>query len=153
MHKSLNRLALQLGSNHFLKGSTVISYETPVAEVRGTKLKALGKFSRTTTKHIASAAHLLGLDIERNPTNQVFDWFANGAQIRRADSLTIGASRLVLQKLRSGLNLGRAIAASWLWFSKKDRARVLACLTDESDRTEFLEKAEQYQRLHELGLY
>ena len=69
--KTPKNLVLQLASNLHIKGDEIISYDTTVAKIKGDHILVLGKFSRTTSKHISKAVAALGLPskmAEKKPT-------------------------------------------------------------------------------------
>ena len=73
--KTLNMKSLptlKIRKNLFISGNFVISYETKVAKIKDNKIYELGKFSRTTSKHIFHVASLFKLDLVRNDKKQVF---------------------------------------------------------------------------------
>lgn len=73
--KTLNMKSLptlKIRKNLFISGNFVISYETKVAKIKDNKIYELGKFSRTTSKHIFHVASLFKLELVRNDKKQVF---------------------------------------------------------------------------------
>ena len=56
---------LKLKNNLFRDGNDIISYETVVARIEGTDLIELGKFTKTTAKHIYYVAELYNLNLIR----------------------------------------------------------------------------------------
>jgi hypothetical protein len=69
--KTPKNLVLQLASNLHIKGDEIISYDTVVAKIKEDHISVLGKFSRTTSKHISKAVFALGLpsrDADKKPT-------------------------------------------------------------------------------------
>ena len=71
-------MKLKLGPNLFRDGNNIISYETVVAQIKGNQLIELGKYSRTTSKHIHKVAALYGLDIVPAKKKQPFYQFEMG---------------------------------------------------------------------------
>jgi hypothetical protein len=63
---------LKIRKNLFISGNYVISYDTKVAKIKDNKLYELGKYSRTTSKHIYHIAWLFKLELVRNDKKQVF---------------------------------------------------------------------------------
>lgn len=53
----------KIKDNLFIEGENVISYETVVAKIDGKNLVELGKFSKTTSKHIKTVAELYDLNV------------------------------------------------------------------------------------------
>lgn len=56
---------LKLKNNLFRDGNDIISYETVVARIEGSDLIELGKFTKTTAKHIYYVAELYNLNLIR----------------------------------------------------------------------------------------
>jgi len=56
---------LKLKNNLFRDGNDIISYETVVARIEGSDLIELGKFTKTTAKHIHYVAELYNLNLIR----------------------------------------------------------------------------------------
>lgn len=56
-----NELIKRYGNNCISIGTKVYSYETHVADISGNLLKELGKWSRTTSKHVRMVADELNL--------------------------------------------------------------------------------------------
>ena len=80
--KTLNMKAiptLKIKKNLFIKNNYVISYETKVAKIKDNKLYELGRFSRTTSKHIYHVASLFNLEVVRSDQRQVFWKYEMGA--------------------------------------------------------------------------
>lgn len=63
---------LKIRKNLFISGNYVISYDTKVAKIKDNKIYELGKYSRTTSKHIYHIASLFNLELVRNNKKQVF---------------------------------------------------------------------------------
>jgi hypothetical protein len=53
----------KIKDNLFIEGENVISYETVVAKIDGNNLIELGKFSKTTSKHVKAVAELYDLTV------------------------------------------------------------------------------------------
>jgi hypothetical protein len=72
----------KIKENLFLKGDKVISYDTHVATVKGNQLIEKGKYSRTTGKHIALVARLLGLELvgSKASMKNTFDKYEYGVK-------------------------------------------------------------------------
>jgi ornithine carbamoyltransferase len=150
MQKATITPFLQLGSNHFLLGDTIVSYETEVAKIRDGKIQPNGKYSRTTTKHLHSAAWLLGLEIDRAaPKQQAFYELPYGTKTRRSEAITIGASRAILDTWRIVQDFDLAYALNWTSLNSMDRHRALEACEDEAS---FMLRVEQVQKLKSLGL-
>lgn len=65
--------AIKVKDNLFLVGSKIFSFETHVGDVVGRRIIPLGKFSRTTTKHINHISSLLGFPIGESKDLRI--WF------------------------------------------------------------------------------
>ena len=72
----------KIKENLFLKGDKVISYDTHVATVKGKQLIEKGKYSRTTGKHVALVARLLGLELVNSKASMkhTFDKYEYGVK-------------------------------------------------------------------------
>ena len=65
----------------FIEGQNVISYETVVAKIEGSTLVELGKFSKTTSKHIKKVAELYDLTIIPSNERPTFEKLDYGTRI------------------------------------------------------------------------
>lgn len=51
---------IKIKENLFINDKAVFSYDTHVADIDGKEVIEIGKFSRTTTRHISAVAHFIG---------------------------------------------------------------------------------------------
>ena len=104
---------LQLKNNLFRKGDDIISYTTTVACIQNDSLIELGKWSRTTSKHIHYVAQLYGLNLVRfdGKKDSGFWPFEYGVDIKRPDSLSTKTSVEISRLMSEGLNYLNALAA------------------------------------------
>jgi len=86
--KTSNMNTYKIKENLFLKGDKVISYDTHVATVKGNQLIEKGKYSRTTGKHIALVARLLGLELvgSKASMKNTFDKYEYGVKCTVGDN-------------------------------------------------------------------
>jgi hypothetical protein len=71
----------KIQDNLFIEGQNVISYETVVAKIEGSNLVELGKFSKTTSKHIKKVAELYDLTIIPSNERPTFEKLDYGTRI------------------------------------------------------------------------
>ena len=104
---------LQLKKNLFRKGDDIISYTTTVACIQNDSLIELGKWSRTTSKHIHYVAQLYKLNLVRfdGKKDSGFWPFEYGVDIKRPDSLSTKTSVEISRLMSEGLNYLNALAA------------------------------------------
>jgi hypothetical protein len=119
---------LQIAQNLFLVGNRVISYETHVATVefypkelgRRPKLVSLGKWSRTTGKHIQRVRQLLDATFIESKERHAFYQFELGAKCQIPGSISPAGSAPVFEAMRSGNPLDVALAMAAPSMSKRD---------------------------------
>ena len=51
---------IKIKENLFINDKAVFSYDTHVADINGKEIVEVGKFSRTTTRHIGNVASFIG---------------------------------------------------------------------------------------------
>ena len=71
----------KIQDNLFIVGENVISYETVVAKIDGSNLVELGKFSKTTSKHIKKVAEIYDLTIIPSNERPKFEKLDYGTRI------------------------------------------------------------------------
>ena len=71
----------RIKDNLFIEGENVISYETVVAKIDGSNLVELGKFSKTTSKHIKTVAEIYDLTVIPNTERPKFEKLDYGTRI------------------------------------------------------------------------
>lgn len=94
-------LTLKLKKNLFISKNTVISYTTPVAKIEKGKLIDLGKFSRTTGKHLSYVQDLLGIERVRVEKKQLFWRYEYGVDCEMENSLSPAISKIFTENLSS----------------------------------------------------
>jgi hypothetical protein len=67
--KSFAPIPLKIKDNLWIKGNTIVSYETEVATIKDDTILEHGKFTRTTTKHICAIASMFSLKIKTDPNS------------------------------------------------------------------------------------
>jgi hypothetical protein len=73
----------KVGHNMFVDGNKFYSFLTHVATIDGNKLIELGKYSRTTSKHVKKFAEMNGLELvpAKNKVNE-FDELWHGVNLK-----------------------------------------------------------------------
>ena len=71
----------KIKDNLFIEGENVISYETVVAKIDGNNLVELGKFSKTTSKHVKIVAELYDLSVIPSTERPTFEKLDYGTRI------------------------------------------------------------------------
>jgi len=105
-------MRLKLASNLFRDGNSIISYETVVAKIKGNQLIELGKYSRTTSKHIYKAAALYGLEIVPAKEKQSFYQFEMGfGGCQLSGAMTQPTSLAISKNLAQGMEPLDALAS------------------------------------------
>ena len=119
-------LTLKVGDNLHISGNQVISYDTVVAEISGNSLIELGKYSRTTTKHIHKITDLFGLNLIRsNKRRDDFHWYEYGVKTKFDSALGVKATEQIAEIVREGASIENAIYLVDLTkIRKKDREEL-----------------------------
>ena len=112
----------KIKENLFLKGDKVISYDTHVATVKGNQLIEKGKYSRTTGKHIALVARLLGLELVSSKASMkhTFDKYEYGVKCTVRDSISWKTTKKIFEILKDGNDYLVALAILKSDIPKKD---------------------------------
>ena len=79
--QKLKKTNMKLKANLQVVDEYVISYETKVAKIEGNNLIELGKYSNTTSRHVAYAANQLGLNLIRSKERKHFEKLPYGTRI------------------------------------------------------------------------
>ncbi len=119
-------LTLKVGDNLHISGNQVISYDTVVAEIEGNNLIELGKFSRTTTKHIHKVTDLFGLNLIRSKEKRDdFYWYEMGIKTKLISALGVKTTEQIAEIVREGASIENAIYLVDLTkLPKKDREEL-----------------------------
>jgi len=108
----------------FVKGNKVISYETHVATINGKQLIELGKYSRTTTKHIQLVARLMGLQVvtsKKSMRDNFYKFDMGCVNLRNPDPfISPETSRIVFSMMGEGKSYAIIIAYLEGKTNKKD---------------------------------
>lgn len=138
---------LQLKKNLFRKGDDIISYTTTVARIENNSLIELGKWSRTTSKHIHYVASLYGLNLVRFTGKKDPDFwgFEYGIDIRIPDALSTKTSVEISRLMSEGLNYVNALAAVET-SSHKDRKKIAEYLDSNGVNAEHFKKLQDWHR-------
>jgi hypothetical protein len=104
---------LKIKDNLWVKGNNVISYETVVAKIVGDKLIELGKYSRTTSKHVQTVARQFNLRVEftKKPKKEYFYKYEQGVKCEAPGALTKRASLHIADALANGMDYLNAVAS------------------------------------------
>lgn len=120
-------MIFKVSNNLFVVDDRIISYETEIAIIGEDSINELGKFSRTTTRHISKVAHLLGKRIIPTPSKTKPDFYKHemGIRIDYSNCVSPKATGLIFGKIKKGIKLEIAIASLKRELSKKDWALLL----------------------------
>lgn len=118
-------MIFKVSNNLFVVEDRIISYETEVAVIDGDSINELGKFSRTTTKHIQKVSTLLGKRIIPSKTKPDFYKYEMGIRIDYSNCVSPKATSLIFEKIKKGIKLEIAIASLKNELPKKDWALLL----------------------------
>lgn len=120
-------MIFKVSNNLFIVDDRIISYETEVAVIDGDSINELGKFSRTTTKHIQKVSTLLGKRIIHALSKTKPDFYKHemGIRIDYSNCVSVKATGLIFERIKKGANLEIAIASLKNELPKKDWALLL----------------------------
>lgn len=120
-------MIFKVSNNLFVVEDRIISYETEVAVIDGDSINELGKFSRTTTKHIQKVSTLLGKRIIRTLSKTKPDFYKHemGIRIDYSNCVSVKATGLIFERIKKGVNLEIAIASLKNELPKKDWVLLL----------------------------
>ena len=115
-------MIFKVSNNLFIVDDRIISYETEVAVIYEDSINELGKFSRTTTKHIQKVASLLGKKIIRTLSKTKPDFYKHemGIRIDYSNCVSPKATGLIFEKIKDGITLEIAAAGLKNKLPKKD---------------------------------
>jgi hypothetical protein len=118
----MNKNTYKVTDNLYVEDNHVISYETVVGRIEGDTLVELGKFSRTTSKHITKVATLMNKRVipADKKVKPDFYKFELGVRTSYDNSISQKASLLILQSLGEGTPYGVTIAMLKGKIPKKD---------------------------------
>lgn len=118
-------LKLKVGENLHISGDKVISYDTVVAKISGDSLIELGRFSRTTTKHISKVAEVFGFKIVSNKTKQLFWRYDFGVKINLESALSTKTAVKIGELVKEGVSIENSIyLVDLTQIPKKDREEI-----------------------------
>jgi len=102
---------IKIKANLFINGKSVQSYATHVADIIGNEIVEVGKFSRTTTRHIGDVARVTGFRVKQQPKLQKPDFwkFEMGVKCEPNNTLSNKASGWVLDYLKAGKTYFQAL--------------------------------------------
>jgi hypothetical protein len=113
MKKAFTPIPLKIKDNLWIKGNTIVSYETEVATIEDDTIFEHGKFTRTTTKHIHSIASMFGLNVKTDPKKAgVRFWkFEQGVRCDSPTSKTL-SQRVSNEAAKHYISCGRDLIAA-----------------------------------------
>jgi len=117
-------ITLKITENLHVVGNNVISYDTKVAVIEGNTLVELGKWSRTTSKHICRVASLFRLSVipAKDKKWPSYGWLEYGVKSRRENSVGPDTSAKLAEVISSGVDFKDSIYFVDLnCISKRDR--------------------------------
>jgi len=92
----MDKNIFKVRDNLYVEGNNVISYETIVAIIEGDTIRELGKFSRTTTKHISKVALLMNKKVVPTTEKRKADFYKFEMGVRTAYDNCIGQKASLL---------------------------------------------------------
>ncbi len=118
----MDKNIFKVRDNLYVHGNDVISYETIVATIKGDSIIELGKFSRTTTRHISSVALLMNKKVVPTTKKRKTDFykFEMGVRTSYDDCISRKASLLILESIGKGIPYDVTIATLKGKISKRD---------------------------------
>lgn len=118
----MNKNTYKVTDNLYVEANCVISYQTIVARIEGDTLIELGKFSRTTTKHIGKVSVLMNKRVipADKKVKPDFYKFELGVRTSFDNSISQKTSHLILQSLGEGTPYDVTIAMLKGKIPKKD---------------------------------
>ena len=119
----MDKNIFKVKDNLYVQGNKIISYVTVVATIKGDSIIELGKFSRTTTKHIASVALLMNKKVVPTTKKRKADFykFQMGVKTSHHNCIGLRASNLILESLGKGIPYDVTLAtlkgkiSKWDW--------------------------------------
>ena len=102
---------IKIKANLFINGKSVHSYATHVADIVQNEIVEVGKFSRTTSRHIGDVARATGFSVKQQPKLQKPDFwkFEPGVKCEPNNTLSNKASQWVLDYLKAGKTYFQAL--------------------------------------------
>jgi hypothetical protein len=120
----MNKNTYKVTDNLYVEDNHVISYETVVGRIEGDTLVELGKFSRTTSKHITKVAILMNKRVIPADKKVKTDFykFEMGVKTSYDNCISWRASHLILESLGKGIPYDVTIVMLKGKITKKDWA-------------------------------
>jgi hypothetical protein len=101
---------IRIQRNLYLRDSVLISYQTEVADIVGTELRARGVYSQTTNKHLHEACRVLGLKFVKSTKLGSFGWKDLGSKEAKPGRLLSEESgHKVMSLMREGMDLHQSL--------------------------------------------
>jgi len=120
---------MKLGNNLYkvqdnlhVRGNSIISYHTVVALIEDDMITKLGKFSRTSARHINKISEMLGIPIQEvKVDNPIFyDKYNYGVKIDFDGSISPKTTSMIFEEIKSGSSYPVALAYLYDGIRKKD---------------------------------
>jgi len=108
--------------NLHVRGNSIISYHTVVALIEDDMITKLGKFSRTSARHINKISEMLGIPIQEvKVDNPIFyDKYNYGVKIDFDGSISPKTTSMIFEEIKSGSSYPVALAYLYDGIRKKD---------------------------------
>jgi hypothetical protein len=118
----MDKNIFKVKDNLYVEGNKVISYVTVVAIIKGDSIIELGKFSRTTTKHIFMLSQLMSKKIVHTTKKrrEDFDKFNLGVKTSYDNCIGQKASLMILESLGKGIPYNVTLATLKGKIAKRD---------------------------------
>ncbi len=102
---------IKIKANLFINGKRVYSYDTHVADIVGNEIIEVGKFSRTTTRHIGDVAGITGFRVKDQGKLAKINFFKYemGVKCEPNNTLSNKASQWVIDYLKAGKTYFQAL--------------------------------------------
>lgn len=109
-------------SNLHVNKNLIISYETVVARIESDKIVKLGRFSRTTGKHIVQIASMLGIPVVEPDSKKTihYDKYEYGVKINLEGSISPKTTSIIFDMIKSGVPYTVAVASISREVRKRD---------------------------------
>ena len=101
---------IKIKENLFINDKAVFSYDTHVADIAGKEIIEIGKFSRTTTRHIGDVARFIGGEVKSQIKLQKVHFFKYEMGVKCLPSNTL--SNKTSQEMSHYLKAGKTYLQS-----------------------------------------
>lgn len=102
---------IKIKANLFINGKSVHSYATHVADIVQNEIVEVGKFSRTTSRHIGDVARATGFSVKQQSKLQKADFFKYEMVVKCEPNNTLSnnASQWAIDYLKAGKTYFQAL--------------------------------------------